>query len=182
MKAGLGQRLQILRQRSGLSIRKLAELAGVTAGMVSCIEREKNSPSVTMLQKLLAALGTTLAEFFSGDENQSEGNIFLRERMKTVADNERSYTLVFPKWDDIHIEMLDETIYTSAKKPPFETLECDIAAYVISGEITLEIEGKPTRTLRPGDAFYIPQGHKHRGYAHGDGPVRLITAYTPARY
>ena len=33
--------------------------------MISCIERGKNSPSITTLQKILGALGTDLAAFFA---------------------------------------------------------------------------------------------------------------------
>ena len=33
--------------------------------------------------------------------------------------------------------------------------------------------------MRPGDAFYIPKGEEHRGFAADDEPVRLITIVLP---
>ncbi len=63
----------MLRQRSGLSIRELVKLSGVTAGMISCIERNKTSPSLTTLQKILSALDTDLAEFFSLKKETDDG-------------------------------------------------------------------------------------------------------------
>jgi HTH-type transcriptional repressor of puuD len=177
-----GRRIQSLRKRCGLSIRRAAELSGVTAGMISNIERGKNSPSIATLQKILAALGTDLRGFFGGEAQKQEGPVFLREKMKVITDGQRSYILVLPKSKDIHAEILDEHIYPSDKKSEFETLACDVAGYVLSGTLTLEIHRQPRAALRAGDGFYIPRGVKHRGSASGKEPVRLITVYSPPRY
>ncbi len=47
------------------------------------------------------------------------------------------------------------------------------------GALILEIQGEDPRTLRPGDAFYVPVGVAHRGYAAEGDAVRLITATVP---
>jgi transcriptional regulator with XRE-family HTH domain len=178
----LAQRVQTLRKRCGLSIRQLAGLAGVTPGIVSCIERGKSSPSITMLQKILAALGTDLATFFAAGGKEQAGPVFLRQQMRTLTDGDRRYTIVFPKRRGISVELLDEHIYPGKRRPPFEILKCDVAGYLISGCLVLEIKGQEKQTLRPGDGFYIPKGLEHRGFATDDGPVRLVTAYYPAKY
>jgi transcriptional regulator with XRE-family HTH domain len=178
----VAQRVQSLRKRCGLSIRQLASLAGVTPAIVSCIERGKNSPSIATLQKLLIALGTDLGAFFAGRDRQALGPVIPREQMRAISDVDRTYTIVFPRRPGISIEMLDEHIRSSRRRPPFETLKCDVACYLLAGILTLEIKGQPKQTLRPGDAFYIKKGQEHRGFA-GDGePVRLITVYYPAKY
>ena len=182
METDVGQRIQILRKRCGLSIRQLAALAKVTPGIISCIERGKSSPSIAMLQKILSALGTTLTTFFSGEKSEQDGPVFLRENMQAISDENRNYTIVFTKRPDIHVEMFDENIYPAKHRPPVEKLKCDVAGYIISGSLTLEIEGQKKQTLRPGDAFYVPKGQEHRGYAGGDKPVRLVTVYHPAKY
>jgi len=178
----VGQRIQILRKRCGLSIRRLAEMAGVAAGMISCIERGKNSPSIATLQKILAALGTNLADFFGTQGDQAQGPIFVREHMRSVSDGQRTYTIVFPDREGIGVEMLDEHISPASRKPPYEKLQCDVAGYVLSGSLTLDVRPKLKQTLRPGDAFYIPRGTEHRGYVSTDEPARLITAYYPEKY
>jgi len=182
MDADIRQRLQSLRSRCGLSIRQLAEKSGVTAGMISCIERGKNSPSLATLQKIFASLGTDMASFFSDSQVKSDGPAYPREDMRSVSDGERSYTIVFPKSPSMHIEMLDEHNYPAKRRPPYEKLQCDVAGYVLSGRLVLDVKGKKKRTLRPGDAFYIPKGLEHRGYAEADEPARLITVYHPAKY
>ncbi|MCX8240396.1 MAG: helix-turn-helix domain-containing protein, partial [Akkermansiaceae bacterium] len=104
----VGQRIQMLRKRYGLSMRQLAAKAGLTAGIVSCIERDKNSPSLTTLSKILVALDSDLQTFFSVSGKDEVGYVMRRENMRAIADDSRSYTLLFPKRDDIKLEMLDE--------------------------------------------------------------------------
>ncbi len=176
------QRIQMLRKRCGLSIRQLAAQAHVTPGIISCIERGKNSPSIATLQKILSALGTDLASFFSAEKEPQQGPVFLREHMQVVGDGDRTYTIVFGKQPGVGIEMFDETILPAKRRPPFETLKCDVAGYIISGSLVLETKGEPKCVLRPGDAFYIRKGEEHRGFADQDGPVRLMSMYHPARY
>lgn len=182
MQSDISQRLQNLRKRCGLSIRKLAELSGVTAGMISCIERNTTSPSITTLQKILSAMDLDIPSFFSTNEDHQKGMVFLREHMQTIHDKIRSYTLIFPKRENIRIELFDEQFLPGKKIPPMEKLKCDVAGYVISGRLILEIKGKSKKVLRPGDGFYIPMGQEHRGYATDEEPLRLITVYSPARY
>ncbi len=178
----IGQRMQILRKRCGLSIRQLAGEAGVTPGIISCIERDKSSPSIATLQKILAALGTDLRTFFGGEQDAGEGPVIAREQMKLVSDGSRSYTIVFPKRADINVEMLDETHRPGADSAEFEKLDCDVAGYVLSGTAVLEVKGEKKKIVRTGDAFYVPKGTEHRGYVSADEPARIITVYTPTAY
>jgi len=179
--ADLGARLQALRERSDLSIRQLAKAAGITAGMISFIERNCNSPSIGTLQKILAALGSDLGAFFASSPITGKGPVYSRQSMPLVTDKSRRYTLVFPRHKGIQVEMLDETQFPAAKPPPFECLDCDVAGYVISGSLNLEVKGQPIQTVRPGDSFYVPRQTEHRGYPV-DAPVRLITVFSPPRY
>lgn len=178
----VGQRLKILRERSKLSIRQLAEKAEVTPGIISCIERGKNSPSISTLQKILGALGTDLSAFFSNGSAKQEGPVFLRENMQLVQDEARNYTIVFARNPDLAIEMLDEQIRPSEELPEMEKLRCDVAGYILAGMLELEVEGQKKALLRPGDAFYVLKGTAHRGRAVGDETVRAITVYCPPNY
>lgn len=182
MESEVPRRIQMLRKRCGLSIRQLAGQAGVTAGIISCIERGKNSPSIATLQKILSALGTDLASFFAQEQEPQEGPVHLREHMRAISDGDRTYTVVFTPQSGVDVEMLDETIRPSKRRPAFETLQCDVAGYILSGNLVLEIKDQAKQTLRPGDAFYIRKGQEHRGFASEEEPVRLVTVYHPARY
>src|SRR6478752_7158430 len=61
----IGGRLSQLRREHRYSIRGLAERAGVSASLISDVERGKVEPSISTLKRLADALGTTLTYFFS---------------------------------------------------------------------------------------------------------------------
>jgi quercetin dioxygenase-like cupin family protein len=51
------------------------------------------------------------------------------------------------------------------------------SAYVIEGGFELPVEGQPTRTLKPGDAFQIPPGTPHAGGKPGTAKTRILITY-----
>jgi transcriptional regulator with XRE-family HTH domain len=67
----MGARLRECRQRRGLSVRALAERAGVSHVTVVRIETGRLSPTVSMLEKLARALGIPVRDFFQAGRPQS---------------------------------------------------------------------------------------------------------------
>jgi quercetin dioxygenase-like cupin family protein len=47
-------------------------------------------------------------------------------------------------------------------------------AYVLSGDLTMEIEGEPVKHLNAGESFYLHPDKVHRGRNDGAGPVELF--------
>lgn len=60
----VGQRLRILREERGISMRALARRSGLSANALSMIERGLTSPSVSTLNKLALALEVPITAFF----------------------------------------------------------------------------------------------------------------------
>ena len=77
----VARRLLALRQAAQLSLAQLAERAGVSKAMISRIERAESSPTATLLGRLAAALGVTLAELLS----EREGPKAAPERVHRLA-------------------------------------------------------------------------------------------------
>lgn len=61
----LGKRLQSLREIHGLSQRALAKRSGISNALISLIEKDKISPSISSLEKILDSFPIALAEFFA---------------------------------------------------------------------------------------------------------------------
>lgn len=174
--AEIGERVRLLRGRSGYSIRQLAKASGVSVAMVSYIERGVHVPGMLTLEKLLAAMDTTFGEFFS-DGARPDGPVMRREQMKVISDPERTYAVALPALRSPNLELTDERIRAAVERPAFATLSRDLVGYVISGNLMLEIEGQKPIDVRAGDAFRIPAGTSHRGYVT-DGETRLISVAT----
>lgn len=60
----VGQRLRMLREERGISMRALARRSGLSANALSMIERGLTSPSVSTLNKLATALEVPITAFF----------------------------------------------------------------------------------------------------------------------
>lgn len=177
-------RLALLRKAKGLSVRALALEAGVSPATLSAVERGQSSPTLATLQRILRALESDFASFFAAPEGEEDPSpVFRADRMKRITDPNRTYTLAFPKRDDIRIELVREQILPEKGEGEWESHPCDMAGIVVEGgRLTVEIEGARVWDLESGDAFYIKAGQRHRGRNNSDAPVRLVTVYTPPRY
>jgi quercetin dioxygenase-like cupin family protein len=51
------------------------------------------------------------------------------------------------------------------------------SGYVVAGVLDLPIEGMPTRSLKPGDAFQVPVGRPHAGAKNGPHKTIVVSTY-----
>jgi quercetin dioxygenase-like cupin family protein len=49
--------------------------------------------------------------------------------------------------------------------------------YVVEGELTVEIDGKPPQKVKAGEAFFIPAGLVHAGKNTGKGGAVVLSTY-----
>ena len=62
---GIGASFKKLREDKGKSVYALSKETGVSENHIHAIERGTSHPSVSILERLLTALGVTLTEFFN---------------------------------------------------------------------------------------------------------------------
>jgi len=65
----IGARVKALRESSGLSLRDLAERSGVSAPMLSQVERGETSPTLTVAARIAAGLDLRLSQLLRLDED-----------------------------------------------------------------------------------------------------------------
>lgn len=65
----LPTKFRTLRTNRNISVYKLSKDTDISQNYIRKIEKGESQPSVLVLEKLLTRLGTTLAEFFSENEN-----------------------------------------------------------------------------------------------------------------
>ena len=66
----LGQTIRRLREDQTTSLKSLADAAEVSESFLSQVERGVANPSVASLRRIAAALGTTIAALFQGNDGQ----------------------------------------------------------------------------------------------------------------
>src|SRR3954454_11029385 len=95
--ASIGPRVKALREAMGLSLRDLADRSGVSAPMLSQVERGETSPTLAVATRIAAGLELRLSQLLRLDEDGAVTVVRARERRKggTRAGGHR-YELLTP--------------------------------------------------------------------------------------
>lgn len=178
----IGERLREIRQRFGLSQRALATRADVTNGMISMIEKNRSSPSVATLKKILDAFPLSLAEFFAVGEPQRPKTFFSADELVEIAGGLVSYRQVGANLEGRAIQILHEKLLPGADTG-VDMLRHDSeeGGVVISGSLEVTV-GMQTRVLHAGDAYYFSSKIPHRFRNVGDVPCEVVSACSPPSF
>lgn len=155
----LGTKIKRLRLQNNLTQEELADRCELTKGYISQLENELTSPSITTLEDILNALGTTFADFFK-DEKEEKVVFTEAEFIEKVADTHKIEWLV-PNAQKNEMEPIRVTV------EPHTTLEEDVPhegeefGYVISGRVWLHI-GQAAYCVKKGEVFYFTSDKPHR--------------------
>jgi XRE family transcriptional regulator, regulator of sulfur utilization len=77
----VGARVKALRESAGLSLRDLSERSGVSAPMLSQVERGETSPTLTVAARIATGLGLRLSQLLRLDESGAVTIVRAGERM-----------------------------------------------------------------------------------------------------
>jgi XRE family transcriptional regulator, regulator of sulfur utilization len=80
--AVIGARVKALRESSGMSLRDLAERSGVSAPMLSQVERGETSPTLTIAARIATGLELRLSQLLRLDEQGAVTVVRARERSR----------------------------------------------------------------------------------------------------
>ncbi|REK75816.1 helix-turn-helix domain-containing protein [Paenibacillus paeoniae] len=102
----IGQRIQVLRKRKGLSLTELSQRAGVAKSYLSSIERGlQQNPSIQFLEKIGEVLNVPVEEFVNSDQSERPEGLdrdweaLVREAMNSGVSKEQfKEFLEFNKW------------------------------------------------------------------------------------
>ncbi|MGI3165411.1 cupin domain-containing protein [Pseudooceanicola sp. 200-1SW] len=185
----IGARLLAMRKAAQLSQRQLAERAGVPHAQISIIEKNKSSPSIATLRKILSGLGMTMADFFDSERQAPEGPFFgpedlldLTSKLPVTGVADVAGRIAFRQIGDAHRHNLQ--ILHEVYEPGADTGETMLehfsneGGYVIEGALELTV-GDEVRVLRPGDSYLFDSRVPHRFRNVHDGRTIVISACTP---
>lgn len=81
----LGKKLRSLRKKRGLTTQQLADKVAVSQSYISRFENNRAVPDVALLETILTALDSNLAEFFQEHDEMISTELFqLIETVKTL--------------------------------------------------------------------------------------------------
>lgn len=175
----IGNCLRKLRAERGLSIRSLAEQAGLNANTLSLIENSKSSPSVSTLQQIAGALDVPITAFFEVDtpkNNISYQKAGQRPRAAfahgTLEDLGAGLTLRGGQPFLVTMEPKASSGSAPIVHTGIELVFC------LEGCLTYTIEGQSYR-LDPGDSLLFEAHLPHRWQNKGDKASRSLLIMCP---
>lgn len=174
----IGPRLKSIRKQKGMTVSETAARAGVSAGMISQIERGLSNPSVRVLERLRLALDVPLTALIDSaseaDETQSSELVrrHTERPLFTVGHNGMSKELLSPNGD----HDLQFMIITVA--PRSSSLEVLIgpgekAGLMLAGELELKV-GERNVVLKENDSFQFSSHLPHSIHNHSDHPAKVL--------
>ena len=178
----VGAHLRAIRQFYGLSQRELAKRAGVTNGMISLIEQNRVSPSVSSLKKVLDGIPMSLANFFTLDLALPPQVFYGRDELTAIGAAPVQLRLVAARRPQRAMSVLHERYAPQADTgPDMLSHPGEEGGIVVRGEIEVTV-GTETRVLGPGDAFYFSTAVPHRFRNLGQEDCEIISASTPPTF
>lgn len=178
----IGQRLKTLRQRQGLSQRKLAQIAGVSNATVSLIEHGRTDPSMGLLRKILNSLGVSFAEFFSSETTTSEKYFYSRDELSEIGSGPISYLQVGSDLSESQLQILYERYDPGADTgQSMLSHDAEEGGIVLQGRLELTI-GDDVQVLSAGDAYLFNSRLPHRFRNTGNEECLVVSACTPPSF
>ena len=175
----VGTRIRALREAMDLSLRDLAERSGVSAPMLSQVERGETSPTLAVAAKIASGLELTLSQLLRLDEG--DGVTVVRHDQRTRggrADGHRFEVLtpaVPGQRAEISLHTLSSGTATGGPgDPPIHEAGSRETAFVTKGRLRLVCDGV-AHDLEEGDAVTFDADLAHHFENPGRGETQFVS-------
>lgn len=167
LEAAIGREVRSFRRQQGLTVADLAQVTGLSIGMLSKIENGITSPSLTTLQVLSHAFSVPVTAFFKSYEERREvqhvqaGDHIEVERRGTRSGHQ--YNLlghIGSNNSGVVVEPYLITLSTEADIFPTFQHEGLELLYMLEGEVTYR-HGDKLFHLKPGDSLFFDADARH---------------------
>jgi transcriptional regulator with XRE-family HTH domain len=174
----VAKRIRQWRLERGLSVERLAGLAGLTKGYISRIENSPKPPPLYTLSKISLALSVDISTLLSEESSLLPAEITVSRNREHVATNGRggtSYKYVYQALAPNKLGKNFEPYIVEVSKERRADFrhEGEEFLYVLEG--TMEFVFKDaTYILEQGDCVFFDSAFAHGGRSIGDKPTRIL--------
>src|SRR3954449_910980 len=173
----IGPRVRALREAMDLSLRDLAERSGVSAPMLSQVERGETSPTLQVAARIAGGLELRLSQLLRLDEGGTVSVVRAGDGRGGGADGHR-YEILTPPLPGQRAEVSRHRLAPGAATggpgdPPMHEAGARETAIVEAGSVALLIDGE-RHALTAGDSVTFDADLPHHFENHGkEGAVLL---------
>jgi len=179
----IGKKIKRLRLADDLTQDELALRADLTKGFISLLERDHTSISIEALAQILEVLGSSLSEFFK-DLERAEQKVVFNAEDRVLIEEEGDEEIVELLIPGAQRNMMDPVLVTI--KPGHASTdsghEGEEFGMVLSGTVSLEMEGYKRQRVRKGECFYFKADRSHVVINRGKRKATIIWVVSPPVY
>jgi transcriptional regulator with XRE-family HTH domain len=172
----IGPRVRALREAMDLSLRDLAERSGVSAPMLSQVERGETSPTLAVASRIAGGLELRLSQLLRLDEESSVSVVRRSERRRGGGEAGHAFEILTPPLPGQRAELSRHVLAPGAATggegdPPMHEPGSREIAVVETGTVTLRIDGSE-HALAEGDTVTFDADLAH--HFENPGPGRAV--------
>ena len=174
----IGAKIKALRLQKKLGLVQLGEHSGLSAAMLSKIERGQLVPTLPTLLRIALVFGVGLEHFFVDEKKRSIAVVRKADRLRLPnrpgAEQPSYYfeSLDFPVTDRKMEAFYAEFPVQSKPSEPHRHDGAEFI-YVVKGQLSVAVDGEPV-SLETGDAMYFDSSAIHSYDQHGRSPCSAI--------
>jgi len=173
----VGPRIRALRDAMGMSLRDLAERSGVSAPMLSQVERRETSPTLAVAAKIAAGLDLTLSQLLRLDEGEHVAVSRTGARRRSSRGGHQFEELTPPlpgQRADVSLHTLKPSAATGGPNdPPMHEPGSRETAVVLGGTLALVVDGS-RHELGAGDAVTFDADLSHHFENEGEEKAEFL--------
>ncbi len=179
----IADKIKNFRLENRMTLRQLADRAGVTAAYLSQLERGLANPSLMILKKIASALETNIVNLFLESES-NEDEVVLKENERVNLNLKQS---------DAKIQMLVRNIQDKRMQPFCTTVEPgggskgfyshngEEFGIVLRGVLDIHFNGKSYR-VKKNESFYFSSQKSHSWTNPSKGKTVVIWVVSPPSF
>jgi transcriptional regulator with XRE-family HTH domain len=176
--SAIGPRIRALREAMDLSLRDLAERSGVSAPMLSQVERGETSPTLQVATRIAAGLELRLSQLLRLDEDGAVVVVRAGEGRQGPRSKGHSYEILTPPLPGQRAEVSRHRLAAGAVTggpgdPPMHEPGSRETALIQSGQVVLMCDGQ-RHELAEGDSVTFDADLPHRFENPGPGDAVLL--------
>jgi transcriptional regulator with XRE-family HTH domain len=175
----VGPRVRALREAMDLSLRDLSDRSGVSAPMLSQVERGETSPTLAVAGRIASGLELTLSQLLRLDEGSAVTVVRAGDgRMGESPEHGHRYEILTPPLPGQRAEVSRHVLAPGALTggpgdPPMHEPGSRETALVIAGAVALHCDGA-RHELATGDCVTFDADLPHHFQNAGDGDAELL--------
>ena len=179
----VGERLRAIRKLRRVTLKTIADRAGLSESFLSQVERGRANASVASLKRIAVALGINVADLFEPNGSQVRPRVLRREGRPALTFGTLGRKFMLTPRPLEHLQVIVGELETggSTGDEPYTHGDSEELLVVLAGIVSLQL-GNQVFELSTGDSIDYRSSTPHRLTNVGGEPAEVMWIVSPPSY